>query len=73
MIFDVAEVIAVISQAITLNPGDVIVTGTPAGIGWARTPRLLMRAGDICEVEIEGLGLLRNPIVDEQLAISAAA
>lgn len=73
MIFDVAEVIAVISEAITLNPGDVIVTGTPAGIGWARTPRLLMRAGDICEVEIEGLGLLRNPIADEQLTIEAAA
>ncbi|MDF8357655.1 fumarylacetoacetate hydrolase family protein [Ensifer adhaerens] len=65
MLFDLVELISVVSEAITLLPGDVIVTGTPAGIGWARTPRLLMRSGDICEVEIEGLGILRNPIVDE--------
>ncbi|MER9180419.1 fumarylacetoacetate hydrolase family protein [Mesorhizobium sp. M0767] len=73
MLFDVAEVIAVVSEAITLAPGDVIVTGTPAGIGWARTPRLLMRAGDICEVEIEGIGLLRNPVIDEKRVIGVAA
>lgn len=72
MLFDVAEVIAVVSEAITLEPGDVIVTGTPAGIGWARTPRLLMRDGDICEVEIEGIGLLRNPVTDEERAIGVA-
>lgn len=73
MLFDVAEVIAVVSEAITLAPGDVIVTGTPAGIGWARTPRLLMRHGDICEVEIEGIGLLRNPVIDEERVIGVAA
>lgn len=73
MLFDVAEVIAVVSEAITLEPGDVIVTGTPAGIGWARTPRLLMRHGDVCEVEIEGIGLLRNPVIDEKRVIGAAA
>lgn len=73
MLFDVAELIAVVSEAITLAPGDVIVTGTPAGIGWARTPRLLMRHGDICEVEIEGIGLLRNPVIDEERVIGVAA
>ncbi|AJP57567.1 5-oxopent-3-ene-1,2,5-tricarboxylate decarboxylase [Pandoraea vervacti] len=65
MVFDVATLIEVISQGITLEAGDVIVAGTPSGIGWARTPRLLMRAGDVCEVEIERIGLLRNAIADE--------
>ncbi len=65
MVFDVESLISVISEAITLEPGDLIVAGTPAGIGWAREPRLLMRAGDACEVSIEGIGTLRNPIADE--------
>lgn len=65
MLFDVATLIEVITEAITLEPGDVIVAGTPAGIGWARTPKLLMRHGDVCEVSIESIGTLRNPIVDE--------
>ena len=65
MLFDVATLIAVISEAITLEAGDVIVSGTPAGIGWAREPKLIMRAGDVCEVEIEGLGVLRNVVRDE--------
>lgn len=65
MIHDVATLIATISEAITLQPGDIIVSGTPAGIGWARTPRLLMKDGDVCEVEIEGIGLLSNPIRDQ--------
>lgn len=65
MIFDVATLIAVTSEAITLEAGDVIVSGTPAGIGWARTPKLLMKHGDVCEVTVEKLGTLRNPIVDE--------
>lgn len=68
MLFDVATLISVISEAITLEPGDVIVAGTPAGIGWARNPRLLMRHGDLCEVSIEGIGTLRNPIEDEVIA-----
>ncbi|CCA90751.1 fumarylacetoacetate hydrolase family protein [Novosphingobium sp. PP1Y] len=63
MIFDIAELIALLSEAITLAPGDVIVTGTPAGVGFARKPPVWMKPGDICEVEIEGIGLLRNEIV----------
>lgn len=65
MVFDVATLISTISEAITLEPGDVIVTGTPSGIGWARSPKLFMKQGDVCEVEIEGLGTLSNTIVDE--------
>ncbi|MNC37532.1 Ureidoglycolate lyase [compost metagenome] len=65
MVFDVAHLIAVLSEAVTLEPGDVIVTGTPAGIGWARRPMLFMQPGDVCTVEIEGLGTLSNPIVAE--------
>lgn len=63
LIFDVATLVAAISEAITLEPGDVIVTGTPAGVGVARTPKLFMKPGDVCEVEIEGIGKLRNPVV----------
>ncbi len=65
MIFDVATLIATLSEAVTLEPGDVIVSGTPSGIGHARKPPLYMRAGDVCEVEIEGLGVLRNGVADE--------
>lgn len=63
MIFDVASLISIISQAITLSPGDVIVTGTPSGIGHARDPKVYMRPGDVCEVEVERMGVLRNRIV----------
>jgi 2-keto-4-pentenoate hydratase/2-oxohepta-3-ene-1,7-dioic acid hydratase in catechol pathway len=65
MIFDVASLIQILSEAVTLAPGDVIVTGTPAGVGLARKPQLWMKPGDICEVEIEGIGILANPIEDE--------
>lgn len=65
MVFDVESLISIVSQAITLEAGDVIVTGTPSGIGWARTPKLLMKHGDVCEVSVEGIGTLSNPIVDE--------
>ena len=47
-------------------PGDVIATGTPAGVGWSRKPQLFMKPGDICEVEIEGIGTLSNPIEGQQ-------
>ncbi|WP_011295984.1 fumarylacetoacetate hydrolase family protein [Cupriavidus necator] len=67
MIFDVETLIAIISQAITLEAGDVIVSGTPAGIGWAREPKLLMKQGDVCEVIVEKIGTLSNPIVDEAM------
>ncbi len=66
MLFDVATLISVLSEAISLEAGDVIVTGTPSGIGWARNPRLLMREGDVCEVSIAQIGTLRNPIEDER-------
>jgi 2-keto-4-pentenoate hydratase/2-oxohepta-3-ene-1,7-dioic acid hydratase in catechol pathway len=65
MIFDVATTIALLTEALTLVPGDILVMGTPSGIGLARKPQIFMKAGDVCEVEIEGLGILRNPIVDE--------
>ena len=65
MVFDVATLIAVLSEAVTLEAGDVIVAGTPSGIGWARNPKLIMRHGDVCEVSVKGIGILRNEIVDE--------
>jgi len=65
MLFDVKKVIAVVSEAITLWPGDVLVMGTPAGVGFARKPPLFMKDGDVCEVEIEGIGKLVNPIRNE--------
>jgi acylpyruvate hydrolase len=62
LVFDVASLIAEISTVMTLDPGDVIITGTPAGVGMARNPKVFMKPGDVCEVEIEGIGTLRNPI-----------
>lgn len=65
LVFDVPTLVSVISEAITLEPGDLIVTGTPSGVGLARKPPLFMKPGDICEVEVEGLGVLVNPVQDE--------
>lgn len=65
MIFNVAETIALLADVLTLEPGDVIVMGTPAGVGQARTPPVWMKAGDTYEVEIERIGVLSNPIVNE--------
>ena len=65
MVFSVAETVSLLSSCCTLEPGDVIVMGTPAGVGFARKPPLWMKEGDIIEVEIERIGVLRNPIVDE--------
>lgn len=65
MIFSTAKLIAYSSTIFTLSPGDVIITGTPAGVGFSRKPPRFMKAGDVCEVEIENIGILRNPIVDE--------
>jgi 2-keto-4-pentenoate hydratase/2-oxohepta-3-ene-1,7-dioic acid hydratase in catechol pathway len=62
MIFPTAKLISYASTIFTLVPGDVIVTGTPAGVGWSRKPPRFMKPGDVCEVEIEGIGTLRNPI-----------
>jgi acylpyruvate hydrolase len=66
MMFPIAETLADLTQAITLEPGDLLVTGTPSGVGHARKPPVWMRAGDVCEIEIEGVGVLRNPIEDER-------
>lgn len=65
MIFDVATLVSVCSEAMALQPGDIIITGTPSGVGLARKPQVWMKAGDVCEIEVEGLGILRNAIVDE--------
>ena len=65
LIFDVAALVSMISVGITLEPGDIIVTGTPSGVGAARKPPLFMKAGDECEVEIERIGVLRNEIIDD--------
>ena len=63
LIFDVATLIALLSEVFTFAPGDVIVTGTPSGIGAARKPPLFMKPGDVCEIRMEGLGILRNPVL----------
>lgn len=65
MIFPVEELVAYISQFTELLPGDVIATGTPAGVGGARNPPIWMKPGDTLEVEIERVGLLRNPVTAE--------
>ena len=67
MLFPVAETLVDISQGMTLMPGDVIVTGTPSGVGHARKPPLWMKHGDVCEIEMEGYGILRNPVADAPL------
>ena len=65
LIFKIPTLINYCSTIWHLEPGDVIVTGTPGGVGWSRKPPVFMKHGDVCEVEIEKLGILRNPIVDE--------
>jgi 2,4-diketo-3-deoxy-L-fuconate hydrolase len=62
MIFSVAELVSFLSQGMTLEPGDVIITGTPPGVGMARDPQLWMKPGDEVSIEIEGLGTLTNPV-----------
>ena len=62
MIFRAEDLVAYISQVVTLQPGDIIFTGTPPGVGIARKPEVWLKAGDVVEVEIEGLGVLRNPV-----------
>ncbi len=62
MVFSVAELVSFLSSGMTLVPGDVIMTGTPAGVGFVRDPEVFMKAGDEVSVEIEGLGTLTNPV-----------
>ncbi|MHA2938896.1 fumarylacetoacetate hydrolase family protein [Vibrio sp. RC27] len=64
-IFPMAKLIEILSECMTLMPGDVIITGTPSGVGYVRKPPVFMKPGDVVEVEAEGLGILRNSIEDE--------
>lgn len=68
MIFSVAELVSYVSSFTRLVAGDVIVTGTPSGVGFLRTPPLFMKPGDVFEVDIAGVGLLRNPVISEVAA-----
>ena len=72
MMFPVAETLVYLTEGMTLEPGDIMFTGTPSGVGHARKPEpVWMKAGDTIEVEIEGVGVLRNPIEDEKAAEGA--
>jgi len=65
LVFSVARLVAILSECMTLKPGDIIITGTPAGVGYARNPPVYMVPGDVCEVEVDGLGILKNVVRDE--------
>lgn len=66
MMFPVVETLVYLTEGLTLEPGDIVLMGTPSGVGHARKPPLWMKDGDVVEVEIEKVGLLRNPIADEK-------
>jgi 2-keto-4-pentenoate hydratase/2-oxohepta-3-ene-1,7-dioic acid hydratase in catechol pathway len=63
MVFGVGALLAYLAQVFTLEPGDLVFTGTPPGVGFARKPPVFLKPGDVVEVEIEGLGVLRNRVV----------
>jgi acylpyruvate hydrolase len=65
MMFPLAETLVYLTQGMTLEPGDIIVTGTPSGVGHARKPPVWMKAGDVVEIDVENIGVLRNRIEDE--------
>ena len=65
LIFDIPAIIEYVTAAFTLEPGDVIFTGTPAGVGASRKPQEWLKAGDVVRVEISKLGVLENPVIDE--------
>lgn len=62
LIFRIPELIEFLTRSVTLEPGDIIATGTPPGVGFARKPPVFLKDGDVCEVEVEGLGILRNGV-----------
>lgn len=66
LIFDVPYLVAFASNVLTLEPGDLILTGTPAGVGYARDPKISLKPGDVVEVRIEGIGSLTNPVMAEE-------
>jgi acylpyruvate hydrolase len=63
MIFPIARTVAFLSSLMTLEPGDIVSTGTPSGVGFKRQPPVFLRSGDVVEVEIERIGMIRNPVV----------
>ncbi|MGW2222213.1 fumarylacetoacetate hydrolase family protein [Nonomuraea sp. NPDC001684] len=73
MVYGVGDTLALISRTFTLRPGDLLATGTPAGVGYARTPPWLLRPGDVVEVEAERLGSVRNPIVGNDARVLTGA
>ncbi|MGY1592101.1 fumarylacetoacetate hydrolase family protein [Geodermatophilus sp. SYSU D00708] len=66
MVYTVGDTLALISRTFTLRPGDLLATGTPSGVGYARDPQWLLQPGDVVEVEVERLGVLRNPVVGNE-------
>ena len=68
MIFNISQIIEFLSGSTTLEPDTLIITGTPEGVGMGRKPPVYLKAGDVVEVEIEGIGILRNPVIEEKLA-----
>jgi 2-keto-4-pentenoate hydratase/2-oxohepta-3-ene-1,7-dioic acid hydratase in catechol pathway len=62
MYFKIPRIIAELSRGLTLEPGDIIATGTPSGVGFARKPQEFLKPGDMMETEITGVGIIRNPI-----------
>jgi acylpyruvate hydrolase len=66
LIFDVPTLVAFASNALTLDPGDLILTGTPSGVGFARDPKVALKPGDVVEVRVEGISTLTNPVVADE-------
>jgi 2-keto-4-pentenoate hydratase/2-oxohepta-3-ene-1,7-dioic acid hydratase in catechol pathway len=67
LIFNISKLVSYLSRGMTLMPGTVIMSGTPAGVGAARKPPVFLADGDVIEVEVEGIGVLRNPVADQTL------
>ncbi|MEU6411175.1 fumarylacetoacetate hydrolase family protein [Microbispora sp. NPDC046933] len=72
MVYTVGDTLALISRTFTLRPGDLLATGTPSGVGYARTPPWLLHPGDVVEVEVERVGTVRNPIVGNDARVRGA-
>ena len=66
LVFPVAEIVSYLSRNMTLLPGTLILTGTPAGVGFARNPQIFLKPGDRVRVEIDGIGTLENPVIAER-------